>query len=317
MPARPSATGITIGPANSQPWDLRPGLECTQMSRSDVRRALPRVVLPGASPNEFFKCRLLFSRRMFYFARSGAAKPRRRSSCGALLGLGLMPNTRKILIVEDDPELREALSEQLSLHEEFEAITAENGSKGVQAAKAGQIDLVIMDVGLPDIDGREAVRILRKNGFKAPIIMLTAHDTDSDTILGLESGANDYVTKPFRFAVLLARIRAQLRQHEASEDAVFTIGPYTFRPSSKLLLNPKGSKVRLTEKETSILRYLYRAGQRPVSRETLLQEVWGYNSGVTTHTLETHIYRLRQKIEKDAAAPAILVTEAGGYKLVP
>jgi DNA-binding response OmpR family regulator len=206
-----------------------------------------------------------------------------------------MPNTRKILIVDDDTELRDALTEQLSLHEEFEAVAAENGSKGVQAAKTGQIDLVIMDVGLPDIDGREAVRILRKNGFKAPIIMLTGHDTDSDTILGLESGANDYVTKPFRFAVLLARIRAQLRQHEASEDAVFTIGPYTFR----------------------ILRYLYRAGQRPVSRETLLQEVWGYNSGVTTHTLETHIYRLRQKIEKDAAAPGILVTEAGGYKLVP
>ena len=168
-----------------------------------------------------------------------------------------------------------------------------------------------------DIDGREAVRILRKNGFKAPIIMLTGHDTDSDTILGLESGANDYVTKPFRFPVLLARIRAQLRQHEASEDAIFTIGPYTFRPSSKLLLNPKGDKIRLTEKETSILRYLYRAGQRPVSRETLLQDVWGYNSAVTTHTLETHIYRLRQKIEKDAAAPAILVTEGGSYKLVP
>ena len=156
-----------------------------------------------------------------------------------------MPNTRKILIVDDDPELRDALTEQLSLHEEFEAVAVESGSKGVQAAKAGQIDLVIMDVGLPDIDGREAVRILRKNGFKAPIIMLTGHDTDSDTILGLESGANDYVTKPFRFAVLLARIRAQLRQHEASEDAIFTIGPYTFRPSSKLLLNPKGNKVRL------------------------------------------------------------------------
>ncbi len=245
----------------------------------------------------------------FYFAPSGAAK-RPWGSDG-------MPNTRKILIVDDDAELREGLTEQLSLHEEFEAVGAENGSKGVQAAKAGQIDLVIMDVGLPDIDGREAVRILRKNGFKAPIIMLTGHDTDSDTILGLESGANDYVTKPFRFAVLLARIRAQLRQHEASEDAVFTIGPYTFRPSSKILLNPKGNKVRLTEKETAILRYLYRAGQRPVSRETLLQEVWGYNSGVTTHTLETHIYRLRQKIEKDAAAPSILVTEAGGYKLVP
>ena len=228
-----------------------------------------------------------------------------------------MANARKILIVDDDAELSHALVEQLALHEEFSAEAVETAAKGVQAAKNGHVDLVIMDVGLPDLDGREAVRILRKNGFKAPIIMLTGHDTDSDTILGLESGANDYVIKPFRFAVLLARIRAQLRQHEASEDAVFTIGPYSFRPSAKLLLSPKGSKVRLTEKETAILRYLYRAGQRPVSRETLLQEVWGYNSGVTTHTLETHVYRLRQKVERDAANPAILVTDAGGYKLVP
>ena len=171
-------------------------------------------------------------------------------------------------------------------------------------------------VGLPDTDGREVVRSLRKGGFKAPIIMLTGHDTDSDTILGLESGANDYVAKPFRFAVLLARIRAQLRQHEASEDAVFTVGPYSFRPGSKML-STNAKKVRLTEKETAILRFLYRSGLSPVSRETLLQEVWGYNSGVTTHTLETHIYRLRQKVEKDAAQPTILVTEAGGYKLVP
>src|ERR1700739_892185 len=147
-----------------------------------------------------------------------------------------MPISRKILIVDDDAELRDALREQLSPLEEFEVIVAENGSKGVEAARADQVDVVIMDVGLPDIDGREAVRILRRNGFKSPIIMLTGHDTDSDTILGLESGANDYVTKPFRFALLLARIRTLLRQYETSEDAVFTIGPYTFRPSSKLLL---------------------------------------------------------------------------------
>jgi DNA-binding response OmpR family regulator len=228
-----------------------------------------------------------------------------------------MSNVRRILIVDDDNELRDTLVEQLALHEEFEAVATETGAKGLAAAKAGQVDLVIMDVGLPDMDGREAVRILRKNGFKAPVIMLTGHNTDSDTILGLESGANDYVAKPFRFAVLLARIRAQLRQHEASEDAVFAIGPYSFRPSSKLLINQKGGKIRLTEKETAILRYLYRAGQKPISRETLLQEVWGYNSGVTTHTLETHVYRLRQKIEKDAANPSILVTDAGGYKLIP
>ncbi|HVY00400.1 MAG TPA: response regulator transcription factor [Pseudorhodoplanes sp.] len=228
-----------------------------------------------------------------------------------------MSNVRRILIVDDDAELRDTLVEQLALHEEFEAVAADTGAKGLAAAKAGHIDLIIMDVGLPDMDGREAVRILRKNGFKAPVIMLTGHNTDSDTILGLESGANDYVAKPFRFAVLLARIRAQLRQHEASEDAVFTIGPYSFRPSAKVLVNQRGGKIRLTEKETAILRYLYRTGQKPVSRETLLQEVWGYNSGVTTHTLETHVYRLRQKIEKDAANPSILVTDSGGYKLVP
>ena len=228
-----------------------------------------------------------------------------------------MANARKILIVDDDNELREALIEQLALHEEFEVSGADNAAKGIAAARANPPDLVIMDVGLPDTDGREAVKILRKGGFKAPVIMLTGHDTDSDTILGLEAGANDYVTKPFRFAVLLARIRAQLRQHEASEDAVFTVGPYSFRPGTKMLIGANAKKVRLTEKETAILRFLYRSGQQAVPRETLLQEVWGYNSGVTTHTLETHIYRLRQKIEADAAAPALLVTEAGGYKLVP
>ena len=148
--------------------------------------------------------------------------------------------------------------------------------------------------------------------------MLTAHDSDSDTILGLDAGANDYVTKPFRLSVLLARLRAQLRQHEQSEDAVFTIGPYSFRPAQKLLLTEEtNKKIRLTEKETSILKYLFRAGSRTVSRDTLLGEVWGYNAGVTTHTLETHVYRLRQKIEPDPSNAEILVTEPGGYKLVP
>ena len=163
---------------------------------------------------------------------------------------------------------------------------------------------MLFDVGLPDMDGREAVKLLRKSGFKSPIIMLTANDLDADQILGLDAGANDYITKPFKFAVLLARIRAQLRQHEQSEDAVFAIGHYTFKPASKLLLDERGAKIRLTEKETSILKYLYRAGEKVVTRDVLLHEVWGYNAGVTTHTLETHIYRLRQKIEKDPRAPS-------------
>lgn len=226
-------------------------------------------------------------------------------------------SSRTILIVDDDNELRETLCEQLSLYEEFNVINEDTATKGVKTARAGLIDLLIMDVGLPDMDGREAVKLLRRGGFKAPIIMLTGQDTDSDTILGLEAGANDYVTKPFRFAVLLARIRAQMRQHEHSEDATFNIGPYVFKPSQKLLVDDKGGKVRLTEKEASIIKFLYRSDQAVVSRDVLLQEVWGYNSGVTTHTLETHVYRLRQKIERDPSRAEILVTESGGYKIVP
>lgn len=224
---------------------------------------------------------------------------------------------RKILVVDDDDDLRESLIDQLGLYEEFETASAATAGEGIAKAKAGNIDLVLMDVGLPDMDGREACKILRKNGFKSPIVMLTAQGSDSETILGLEAGANDYVTKPFKFAVLLARIRAQLRQHEQSEDAVFTIGAYSFKPAAKMLIDEKGAKVRLTEKETSILKYLYRAGEKVVSRDVLLHEVWGYNAGVTTHTLETHIYRLRQKIEKDPSNAELLVTETGGYKLVP
>jgi DNA-binding response OmpR family regulator len=147
--------------------------------------------------------------------------------------------------------------------------------------------------------------------------MLTGQTTDSDTIAGLEAGANDYVAKPFKFAVLMARIRAQLRSHEQSEDAVFRLGPYEFRPAAKLLVDERQKKIRLTEKETSILKYLYRAGEKPVARDELLAEVWGYNAGVTTHTLETHVYRLRQKIEPDPANAKLLLTEAGGYRLQP
>jgi DNA-binding response OmpR family regulator len=228
-----------------------------------------------------------------------------------------MAAKRKILIVEDDPDLRGELAEQLDLHEEFEALQAGAATDGVATVRGEHVDLVLMDVGLPDIDGREAVKMMRREGYRGPVIMLTGQDSDSDTILGLEAGANDYIAKPVRFAVLLARIRAQLRSHEASEDAIFSIGPYTFKPGSKLLVTDKNAKIRLTEKETSILRYLYRAGAAVVGRETLLQEVWGYNSGVTTHTLETHVYRLRQKIEADPSNARLLVTEAGGYKLVP
>lgn len=226
-----------------------------------------------------------------------------------------MSAVKKILLVDDDADLREALADQLLVTEEFDVFEAETGAHGVERAKSELFDLIILDIGLPDMDGREVCRLLRKSNVKCPILMLTGHSSDADTILGLESGANDYVTKPFKFSVLLARIRAQLRQHEQSEDAVFNVGPYVFQPSAKLLTDEGGKKIRLTEKETNILKYLLRASDQVVSRDTLLHEVWGYNAGVTTHTLETHIYRLRQKIEPDPSNVSLLLTESGGYRL--
>ena len=224
---------------------------------------------------------------------------------------------KKILLVDDDMALRQSLAEQLRLFEEFATVEADSGAAALAAARDDHVDAVLLDIGLPDMDGREVCKLLRRHGVSAPIIMLTAADSDADAILGLDSGANDYVTKPFRLNVLMARLRAQLRLHEQSETAVFAIGPYSFRPAAKLLVDEAGGrKIRLTEKETAILKYLYRAGDRVVGRDTLLGEVWGYNAGVTTHTLETHVYRLRQKIERDPAQAEILVTEPGGYRLV-
>jgi DNA-binding response OmpR family regulator len=228
-----------------------------------------------------------------------------------------MAQRKTLLIVDDDPDVRDGLAEQFGLDQEFAVAQAATGVEGVAKALALKPDLILLDVDLPDFDGREVCRQVRAGGVSAPIIMLTAASGDSDTIRGLDAGANDYVTKPFRFAVLLARVRAQLRSHEQSEDAVFRIGPYEFRPAAKVLVDERQKKIRLTEKETNILKYLYRAGEKPVSREELLAEVWGYNAGVTTHTLETHVYRLRQKIEPDGGAARLLLTEAGGYRLQP
>ncbi len=221
-----------------------------------------------------------------------------------------------ILIVDDDQDLREALAEQLDQSDEFRAECAASAAEGAERALAGKPAMILLDVHLPDMDGRLACRNLRAAGVSAPIIMLTGEAIDdADTIEGFESGANDYVIKPFKFSVLVARMRAHLRSHEQSEDAIFQIGPYEFRPATKLLVDPRQKRIRLTEKETNILKYLYRSGANAVGREELLREVWGYNSNVTTHTLETHVYRLRQKIETDVQQPKLLLTEQGGYRL--
>lgn len=227
-----------------------------------------------------------------------------------------MSGARKLLLVDDDQTLRQSLAEQLA--SEFSTIQADSGVSGLAAAQGERFDAILLDVGLPDMDGRDVCRKLREAGITVPVIMLTAAAAETDTITGLDAGANDYITKPFRLGVLLARLRAQLRSHEASTDAVFVIGRFSFHPTAKMLVdNDSSKKVRLTEKEVAILRYLYRAGDKPVSRKILLGEVWGYNAGVNTHTLETHVYRLRQKIERDPGRAEILVTAPGGYRLNP
>lgn len=223
-----------------------------------------------------------------------------------------MANEKRVLIVDDDEMLRVSLAEQFTAYG-YVPVSAATFAQGRDRATDGLYEFVILDISLPDGDGRDLCRLLREKNVTCPIIMLTAADSDEDTIAGLNAGANDYVAKPFRFAVLMARIDAHLRSHEVSEEAIYRIGPYVFRPSARLLIEGV-KRIRLTEKETNILKFLQRSGDT-VSREVLLHEVWGYNPLVTTHTLETHIYRLRQKIEKDPAKAEILVTESGGYRL--
>jgi DNA-binding response OmpR family regulator len=231
-----------------------------------------------------------------------------------------MAAERPILLVDDDEMLREELATQLGVDGEFQVEEAASVAQAKARIASGdpRYDALILDVTLPDGDGRDLCASLRREGVRTPIIMLTGSDEEADVVRGLDSGANDYIAKPFRLNELLARLRAQLRSFENSEDAVYTIGPYSFRPSAKLLQDvAKNRRIRLTEKEAAILKFLYRAGSKPVARQVLLNEVWGYNAAVTTHTLETHIYRLRQKIEPDPANARLLITEGGGYRLLP
>ena len=228
-----------------------------------------------------------------------------------------MVNGKRLLLVEDDDAIRETLRDQLQ--EEFFVEEAATAAEALKLAKASIHEIIILDAALPDMNGLDVCKLMRRAGINAPVIMLTGADTEADTVLGLDWGANDYVTKPFKMGLLLARIHAQLRQYDRSEGAILTIGPYTFRPAAKIMIDTANGdrKIRLTEKETAILKYLFRAGETVIGRDVLLNEVWGYDSGVTTHTLETHVYRLRQKIERDPSHAEILITEPGGYRLIP
>ena len=231
-----------------------------------------------------------------------------------------MPAKRPILIVDDDVALRATLAEQFASEPGYSVSTAATLDEAAATinAKGALVDAVILDVGMPDGDGCDLCATLRQQGHKMPIIMLTGLNAEEDVVRGFEAGANDYIAKPFRVNELFARLRAQLRIFDNTADAVFTIGPYIFRPAARMLQDSMTNrKSRLTDKEAAILKYLYRADAKPVDREILMHEVWGYASGATVHALETHIYRLRQKMEPDPTNPTLLLTETRGYRLDP
>jgi DNA-binding response OmpR family regulator len=225
--------------------------------------------------------------------------------------------TAHVLIVGRNAAERAFLKDALTLHEDLVGIEANMGLSALHLAKREQIRSTLIDGDLPDIDGRDLCRLMRRRGIKIPIILLSAQDKDADVILGLDSGASDYVVKPFRTNVLLARLRAQHRYFEQLDDAVFAIGPYAFRPSTKILTDRKTArKIHLTNRESAILKCLYRLGGRPAQPNMLLGEVWGRNAAVSPHALETQIYRLRKKLESAPNKLQLLVTEPEGYRLV-
>jgi DNA-binding response OmpR family regulator len=228
-----------------------------------------------------------------------------------------MTAARPILIVEDDRAQQEILFESLRIGGEFEVhVAATLGeADALLGAEDSRFDAVVLGLEMPDGNGHGYCAKLRRLGHKMPITIVAGSCNEIDIVRGLDAGANDYLTKPLRLSELRARLRAQLRSFDNSVAAVFTIGQFTFRPSAKLLQDPATNRrFRLTDKETAILKFLYRAGAKSVTRPVLLENVWGYGSEVETHTLETHIYRLRQKLANPADGP-LLITEAGGYRL--
>jgi DNA-binding response OmpR family regulator len=214
----------------------------------------------------------------------------------------------RILIVSDDPAFAATLAEQLAAEDGFAPALA-GLAEDVPAAVAGHApDLILID------SSEELCRHLRDAGSALPIVMLGG---SADEAASLAAGADEHVARPLRLGPLLARLRARIEDSRKRQEADLVIGPYLFRPRLKLLTGrADGRRIRLTEKETAMLLFLMKGADRPAPRDTLLDAIWGYNSGVTTHTLETHVYRLRRKIEADPANAAILVTEPGGYRLV-
>ncbi|WP_421994727.1 winged helix-turn-helix domain-containing protein [Roseococcus sp.] len=221
---------------------------------------------------------------------------------------------RKLLIVTTDAALAALLPLQLAQGTNFSAETASPEAGQLKlAGAAGRIDATLLDAAaLPGPSHWGP--LLREAGGGRPVLLL-GQAPEELTPQVLPAGISARVPRPVRLPDLVARLHALLATFEASPDAAIPLGGYAFHPAAKLMLGPDGKRIRLTEKEAAILLYLHRAGGRAVARAELLGEVWGYSSAVTTHTLETHIYRLRRKIEPEPQAAKLLLTDEGGYRL--
>ena len=224
------------------------------------------------------------------------------------------PST-KILLINSDKDLGEALAFQLPLGEKYQIIEINDENSALAQINNNFCDLVIINSQLSALKGYNLTKSLRLAGYKKPIIMLINQNSNLDIPNDQNHKADEYIIKPFRYLELLKLIETHLNRTKKSENTQYSIGNFVFKPNSKILESNDGSSIRLTEKENNILKFLYKNSGNIVSRETLLHEVWGYNSKVTTHTLETHIYRLRQKFEDDPSNACFLITEPGGYKL--
>ena len=207
------------------------------------------------------------------------------------------------------------ISSSSGLYRPFEASTLDAASGFLEAPDA-RFDAIILDINLPDGDGRDFCARVRTQGHTMPVIMLTGATDEEVVISSLNAGAHDYIAKPFRANELLARLRAQLRLFDKSANPVYSVGPFIFRPAERVLIRADTKqRVSLTLKEVDLIKFFYRHDKAIVSRKVLLDEVWGYNASVDSHTLETHIYRLRQKIEDDPKNCRMLMTVDGGYQL--
>jgi DNA-binding response OmpR family regulator len=222
----------------------------------------------------------------------------------------------RILLIEDEPQMLRGLRDNLEF-EGHEISVTEDGSSGYQTLLRESFDLVILDVMLPKMSGFDVVRKAREQGLRTPILMLTAKGDEIDKVLGLELGADDYVTKPFSLRELIARVNAQLRRTVAAPagDTLMTVNNVSVNFAA-YRCSKDGDEVSMTPKEFEILKYLWQHRNETVSREDLLKKVWGYDESMCTRTIDNFILKIRQKIEDDPARPRIIFTIHGiGYKL--